>query len=107
MRWHKPFADGRGAALAAMLALAGCGAVQQTGAGGDPRPNLAPATPDLCGAGRLAGFAGLPVAELDEQYLPQVVRVIRPGDAVTEDFSAARLNVDLDAGGRMVRFWCG
>jgi hypothetical protein len=39
--------------------------------------------------------------------LPAGARVIRPGDAVTEDFSPARLNIDLDATDRIARAWCG
>lgn len=100
MRRDKPFADGRGAALCLMLLVSACGPIR-----GPATP--AGAVPDACGASRLAGFRGLPVAELDEQYLPQTVRLIRPGDAVTEDFNAARLNVDLDAADRIRGFWCG
>lgn len=60
-----------------------------------------------CGAGRLDGFVGEPVAALDEQYLPQVVRILRPGVPVTEDYSPSRLNVDVDRAGRITAFWCG
>ena len=60
-----------------------------------------------CGAARLGGWAGQPVAALDEQYLPQTVRLIRPGDAVTEDFKPGRLNVILDASDLVVAFHCG
>lgn len=106
---HKPFADGRtalsGGSLlfaAGLMMLAGCAA--GTGRTADRLTGIAP---DTCGATRLAGFKGLTVDELDEQYLPQVVRALRPGDPVTEDFNPARLNVDLDANGTMTRFWCG
>ena len=34
-------------------------------------------------------------------------RVIRPGDAVTMDFREDRLNIDLDAEGRITGFRCG
>ena len=69
----------------------------------------APPRPDLpsCGAARLSGWLGQPVASLDEQYLPQTVRLIRPGDAVTEDHNPGRLNVYLDASDRVVQFRCG
>jgi hypothetical protein len=39
--------------------------------------------------------------------LPQGTRVIEPGMAITEDYRADRLNLDLDAGGRITRVWCG
>jgi hypothetical protein len=41
------------------------------------------------------------------ETIPQGARLIRPGDAVTEDFSPTRLNIDLDAAGRILRAWCG
>ncbi|MBA3676342.1 MAG: hypothetical protein H0W74_02925 [Sphingosinicella sp.] len=35
------------------------------------------------------------------------IRWIQPGQAVTMDFRADRLNIELDAGNRVVRFTCG
>jgi hypothetical protein len=35
------------------------------------------------------------------------VRVIRPGQAVTMDFSPFRLNIELDASDRVLRMRCG
>ena len=63
--------------------------------------------PQGCGAGRLAGWVGQPVAALDEQYLPSTVRILAPGTPVTEDFSPSRLNVDVDAAGTITGFHCG
>jgi hypothetical protein len=75
---------------------------------GDPVPDGDDGTGwDRCGASRLSGYAGQHPDTLDPQYLPQVVRLIRPGDAVTEDFSAARLNVNVGQDGLIRRFWCG
>jgi hypothetical protein len=34
-------------------------------------------------------------------------RVIEPGMAITEDYRETRLNIDLDAQGRIARLWCG
>ncbi len=45
--------------------------------------------------------------ELGLERFPFPVRVIAPGSAVTLDYSAARLNLETDAGGRIVRFHCG
>ncbi len=70
------------------------------------QPASEPAFPS-CGAARLGGWAGQPVTALDEQYLPQTVRLIRPGDAVTDDFQPGRLNVVLDASDRVMTFHCG
>ena len=35
------------------------------------------------------------------------VRVIKPGDQVTMDFNAARLNIDVDAAGNISAVRCG
>lgn len=69
-----------------------------------PPDGVAPAS---CGASRLEGFVGQPVAALNAQYLPETVRIIRPGDAVTEDYSPSRLNVVLDDKDIITEFWCG
>ena len=45
--------------------------------------------------------------ELGLERLPFPVRVIAPGMAVTMDYNAARLNLETDARGRIVRFHCG
>ncbi len=37
----------------------------------------------------------------------RTIRWIRPGDAVTMDFREDRLNLNLDAGGRLERANCG
>ena len=37
----------------------------------------------------------------------RVLRWIRPGDVVTMDYSEQRLNIHLDARGRVERFACG
>lgn len=89
-----------GSVLAA-LTLAGCG-----GAGGGGAPS-ATTDPALCGADRLAGLIGQPVTLLPGDEVEGPLRVIRPGDAVTEDFNPARLNVSLDASDRIARLSCG
>lgn len=85
-------------ALALLLALAACTAVPEPPAG------LPPA--DACGAAALAGVVGRNVSEV---ALPEdrPLRVIPPGTAVTMDYSAARLNVETDADGRITRVYCG
>ena len=61
---------------------------------------------DACGASRYQGLVGSPLAAVT---LPADLgaRIIRPGDAVTMDFNAERMNIDLDAEGRIVRVHCG
>ncbi|MDQ1848689.1 I78 family peptidase inhibitor [Gemmobacter fulvus] len=85
---------------ATALGLAGCVAAPQGPVSGG-------ADQASCGAARLGGYVGQPRLALDEQYLPQTVRFIRPGDAVTEDFSPSRLNVTLDRADQITGFWCG
>lgn len=64
---------------------------------------------DPCGARRLQGLIGEPGFYVDDMRFesPVPVRVIRPGDAVTEDFSPQRLNVRLGADDRVVAVDCG
>lgn len=87
------------AALVA-LALAGCATT--------------PALPlaGHCRADGLGGLVGRPAdAALGADALrlsgASRLRWIRPGDMVTMDYSAQRLNVHLDAQGRVERFACG
>jgi hypothetical protein len=78
--------------LCLMLCLAAC------------VPGGAPNT-DACGAAPFTARPGAPAPTLSE--LPPGARVIAPGDAVTEDFSQTRLNIDIDHAGRILRAWCG
>ena len=89
------------AALAA-LALAGCA-------------TAAPPTPALsarCDADSLGNLIGRPAdtplgAEAMRRSRATRLRWIRPGDMVTMDYSAQRLDVHLDAHGRVDHFTCG
>jgi hypothetical protein len=90
--------------LALSLALAACIPAPPPG---EPAP-----AEDACGASRVAGYVGRErsdalVAEVARVSGARRVRWIRPGDAVTMDYSAERLNVHLDAQDRIARFACG
>lgn len=64
--------------------------------------------PRACGASGLQHLIGQPEAALDALPPPDgPLRVIRPGMAVTMDFSPARLNIELDGAGRVARVFCG
>jgi Peptidase inhibitor I78 family len=64
--------------------------------------------PDTCGAARLSALIGRPGKVLEEMSSVRgPVRLIRPGDAITEDYSETRMNADLDADGLITRIWCG
>lgn len=83
-----------------VLALAACEGVAQ-------EPPVMDDDRDACGASALQGLIGQPEAVLQGMTFGGPLRVIRPGQAVTMDYSAARLNVTLDAGGVIVEIACG
>jgi hypothetical protein len=78
----------------AVLALAGCVMAEE------PDRNA-------CGAAGMQGLVGQDRAVLAAMALPLGTRVITPGMAITEHYSTQRLNIDLDAAGRITRVWCG
>jgi hypothetical protein len=70
-------------------------------------PGMEPAV-DLCQAPAYQGVIGQNIDALDDWLLVQhPYRVIRPGDAVTEDFNPNRLNIRLDGADRVVAVDCG
>ena len=78
--------------LALVAVLAGCVAEPQS---------------TTCGAEGLQGLVGRDKSALSAMTLPAGTRVIEPWTAVTEDYSAQRLNIDVDARGRITGLWCG
>lgn len=93
-----------------VMLLAAC--APGTSPGEPPAAEPAPPTDDECGAGRLDAFLGLAAGE---DVLARIraaighdrIRVIHPGDAVTMDYRADRLNVELGADSRIERLRCG
>lgn len=83
-------------ALLGAVALSAC---QQT----TPTPTPAP---DTCNRAQYEAFIGSPASEVDFSG-HEAVRIIAPGDAVTMDFRAERLNVKTDADGRIIELTCG
>lgn len=67
-----------------------------------PRPGN-----DTCPAPELQHYLGEPEAAAAGIDYAGPVRVILPGMAVTEDYSASRLNIDIGLDGRIARLWCG
>jgi hypothetical protein len=96
---------------AALLPLSGCAAAGE----GSPAPvEATPPEPaaDQCGAGKLGDYLNLlptsdAMARIEQTIGHHRIRTIRPGDAVTMDFSAGRLNIELGEDGRIKRFRCG
>lgn len=75
----------------------------------DPGPVVAPPQPDAdaCGASGLQGLVGQPASVLAAMTFAQPIRVLRPGMAVTMDYSAQRLNIELDDRDVITRVACG
>jgi hypothetical protein len=62
-------------------------------------------TVDTCGVAARKALVGQPLQPLSD--LPPGARIIRPGDAVTEDFSETRLNIFLDSQDIVTSLTCG
>lgn len=65
------------------------------------------ATENACGAEDLQDLVGQKATVLETMRFSTVVRVIRPGEAVTMDFAAQRLNLEVDESGLIARVHCG
>lgn len=100
-----------------LLALtAACGAVSLSGgnapptapsAGIAPAPGVMPDGPDTCGRAQFEGLIGQPVGDAAAFRDAGVTfRVIYPGDPVTDDFVAGRLNVYATALGTIESLDC-
>lgn len=77
-----------------------------------PAPMPAPAPPPECsaaGARFAVGQALSPQLEVAARTRANaaVSRVLKPGQAVTMEFNAARLNLEVDARGRVTAVRCG
>jgi hypothetical protein len=101
---------GRSPALAALLFLAGCAG--PAGPCNIPAEPALPPVADECGATGLSRYLNVtPSGEMKTAIASAAgdrpVRYIAPGDAVTMDFVASRLNAELGDDGRITRFRCG
>lgn len=63
--------------------------------------------PESCGAGALQGLIGQSAEVLETMKFAAPTRILRPGMAVTMDFSPDRLNIEIDGAERIVRVQCG
>jgi Peptidase inhibitor I78 family len=87
-------------AAAALLPLAGLLLACQP----EPAPQI---VADMCGAGDLQGLVGQSQAVLQTMKFGQTTRIIRPGMAVTMDYSETRLNIWIGENGMIERVTCG
>lgn len=90
---------------AAALTLAAC---QSESPAETPPP---PVAEDGCGMVAVGKFIGGKLTPTVEAEISATIsgthRVIRPGDAVTMDFRADRLNIELDRTGKIKLMRCG
>lgn len=75
-------------------------------------PQLGEPPDDGCGASRLRSFVGQTLdaaaqARAATTSGARVVRVIRPGQAVTMDYSIDRLNIEVDEQDKVMSVRCG
>jgi len=93
--------------LPVMLALAACAPAP------DPVPLVSPAgpvqppVPDTCGAAPFMARVGGPLTAFDAGLVKGPVRIIGPGMLVTQDYSAARINISHDDRQIITRIDCG
>ncbi len=94
----------RAMVLTSVLLLAAC--VQGTG----PR-DVGPPVPstgvDACGAAELQDMVGQPRRILQTMKFAVPVRMIEPGQAVTQDYSPNRLNIYINADRTIASISCG
>jgi hypothetical protein len=94
------------AALGLALAASACVPVDVEPFPGSPGGGGAGGV-NQCGALDLQYLVGAPASELDRMRFNKPVRVIYPDTAVTMDYSADRLNFEVDRTGRITRVNCG
>ncbi len=66
-----------------------------------------PAATDTCNMAQYAALVGKPSSDAGVPAASTTVRIIKPGDQVTMDFQAARLNIEVDAAGNISGVRCG
>lgn len=95
------------------ILLSGCsGSPMREPTPAPPPPPMSQAGEDACGASQLADWQG---REYREALTARAaassgasdVRVIRPGQGYTMDYRPQRLDLHLDASGRITRITCG
>ncbi len=70
-------------------------------------PPADPAASDTCNLAQYTALVGKPATDPGVPAASATVRIIKPGDQVTMDFQAARLNIEVDAAGNISGVRCG
>ena len=96
------------AALSLVSLTAGCFMVVPVPLGTTAAPSATKAPqPDSCGAAGLQDLIGQPKSALNGRDLAAGTRVIHPGQPVTMEYLAGRLNILIDHKGRISSLTCG
>ena len=72
-----------------------------------PVDKMLPPQPDSCGLAGLPDLTGQPMAHLADFRLQGPLRVLWPGQEITNEIDPARLNAVVDVSGRIQRLMCG
>ena len=92
--------------LPALVVLAGCANPgPATGPTGAPLGGTCKAQPAQSAVGKNSTAKVVEAARVSAGAL--MARIIRPGQMVTKEFDAERLNLEVDAAGRIVAVRCG
>lgn len=94
------------AILVPVLALGGC-VVLTVPLRMGPVHEMLPPGPDSCGLASLPDLTGKPLAALADFRLTGPLRVLWPGQEITNDRDPARINAEVDVNGRILRLICG
>ncbi len=73
----------------------------------EPIAPIPPTTEDTCNARQYANLIGQDATALEKVLILGQVRVIRPGDLVTQDFRPERINFGIDTTNRISDISCG
>ena len=84
--------------------LAGC---LRAGPKLGPVDEMLPDLPDSCGLAALSDLRGQPMERLADFRLIGPLRVLWPGQEITNDIVPTRLNAEVDVTGRIQRLICG
>jgi len=91
---------GRGLTICTLLLVAACAPEPQ-------RPSLPSTLEDTCDARRYGDLIGQDATALEKVLIMGMVRVIRPGDAVSQDFRPGRINFGIGSDNRINDISCG
>ena len=88
-----------------LLVMLACAALVACTPFPTPIPDLPP--DDACGAPDLQHLVGQPASILATMKFTTQVRILRPGDPMTEDYGPTRLNIMIDLKERIDAVTCG